>query len=813
MKERNPEQSLKKSGHKAKENRTDKDEKHPEVPARVRPDTLVVLTTDQRPLFPGLTVPISFGKPGAPEIIRSIVEDDGGYCAVVLVTGDHTGGGPGEKLATMGSLFQIRQVVPLGQDTVQVLGQSLVRCELVRKISAEGLPQRWRVRYHDDLSTTTPDLRAYMMAIASEVKQVININSHFKEQINMIINDLNYDVPGLTLDMLANILSSDRRVLQRLLEAVDIAERAKEVLLLAKQELEVARLQQSINEQITEKVTRQQREFFLREQLRVIKQELGMDADAPATEAESLEERLAAIALPQEVRTVVNLELQKLSTLTAQSPEFNVARSYLELVADLPWGVFSEDRTSIKRARAILNKAHYGLDDVKNAILELMSTIIRRGRVAGSIVCLVGPPGVGKTSIGHSVAEALGRKFYRFSVGGMRDEAEIKGHRRTYIGAMPGKLIQALRRVEVANPVIMLDEIDKLGTSQQGDPASALLEVLDPEQNSKFVDHYLDVPFDISNVLFIATANSLDTIPQPLLDRMEVIRLSGYLQQEKLEIAKRYLVGKQLGELGFEQGDVRFTRSALLAMIDSYAREAGVRGLEKLIRKTLRKVSLRQAELDRDLLPVTVDKDDLAAYLGPPTFSTEELYNQQVPGVALGLAYTSMGGSTLYIEATSIETGSASFRYTGQLGDVMKESADIAYTYVRSLLAGSGNDFLNTRAVHLHVPAGATPKDGPSAGITMALALYSLAVGKPIRRALAMTGELTLTGKVLPIGGLREKIIGARRVKIKHLIFPKGNRLDFDELPSYVTKGLDAHFADYFSDVLAYAYPPKASGR
>ncbi len=782
---------------------------HPEVPGRVRPETVVVLTAEQRPLFPGLTVPISFARSGAAELIESIVGTDGGYCGVFLRVDSNGAGSKGARadgFARMGSLFQIKRAMPLGPDAIQVLGQSLVRCELVERVGGPDEAPRWRVRYHDDLAKTTPDLRAYMMAIASEVKQVISINSHFKEQIDMIINDLNYEKPGLTLDMLANILSSDKRVLQGLLETLDVGERAKSVLLLAKQELEVAKLQQSINEQISEKVTRQQREYFLREQLRVIKQELGMDADAPGSEAEALEARLSEVALSAEARRVVDQELRKLESLNAQSPEFNVARSYLELIAELPWGVYSEDSSSVKQARAVLDKDHYGLDDVKDAILELMSTIMRRGKVAGSILCLVGPPGVGKTSIGQSVAEALGRKFYRFSVGGMRDEAEIKGHRRTYIGAMPGKLIQALRRVETANPVIMLDEIDKIGTSGQGDPASALLEVLDPEQNSSFVDHYLDVPFDISNVFFIATANTLDTIPQPLLDRMEVIRLSGYLQQEKLEIAKRYLVVKQLQELGFAKGDVTFTRAALVAIIDSYAREAGVRGLEKLIRKVLRKVSLQQAEVNQDLLPVKVDAADIGHYLGAPTFSTEELYNQKVPGVALGLAYTALGGATLYVEATSVESTSPAFRYTGQLGDVMKESADIAYTFVRATLSAAGDDFFKTRSVHLHVPAGATPKDGPSAGITMALALYSLATGRAVRKSLAMTGELTLTGKVLPIGGLREKIIGARRVKVKHLIFPEANRRDFDELPAYVTKGVTAHFVDFFDDVLEAAY-------
>ena len=774
-----------------------------EQPQRIRPDTLTVLRAEQRPLFPGLTVPITFAGDGIVTEVKRLIKEAGGYCAVVL---DRSAEGDAPELADFGTLFHIQRAMPTGREVIQVLGVSIVRCELLGRVGEDAAFPRYRVRYHDDPKKTSPDLRAYMMAIASEIKQVISVNTHFKEQVNLIINDLNYDVPGQTLDILANLLSADKDVLQGLLETTDIFERAKKVLLLAKQELQVAKLQQSINEQISEKVTRQQREFFLREQLKVIKAELGMDADAPGSEAELLEEKLSAIVLPEEARRVVDRELKKLQTLNAQSPEFNVSRSYLEIIAELPWGTYSADNTSIAAARRTLNRAHYGLDDVKDAILELMSTIIRRGHVAGSIICLVGPPGVGKTSIGQSVAAALGRKFYRFSVGGMRDEAEIKGHRRTYIGAMPGKLIQALRRVETANPVIMLDEIDKLGASHQGDPASALLEVLDPEQNATFVDHYLDVPFDVSNVLFIATANTLDTIPRPLLDRMEVIRLSGYIQQEKLEIAKRYLVGKQLKELGFAKSDVKFTRAGLVEVVSSYAREAGVRGLEKNIRKILRKVSLRLAEHPETELPVTVDADDVGDYLGRPAFSTEELYNQRVPGVALGLAYTAMGGATLYIESTATPSEQPGFRYTGQLGDVMKESADIAYTYVRALLSAEGNDFFGRHRVHLHVPAGATPKDGPSAGITMALALYSLATGKPIKKTLAMTGELTLTGKVLPIGGLREKIIGARRVKVRNLIFPEANRRDYEDLPAYVSKGVKAHFADYFADVLEVAY-------
>jgi ATP-dependent Lon protease len=503
---------------------------------------------------------------------------------------------------------------------------------------------------------------------------------------------------------------------------------------------------------------------------------------------------------------VVEQELNKLKTLNPQAPDFNVTRNYLETISELPWGVFSEDNADIKAARNILDHDHYGLEEVKDRILEFLSTIVKRGKIAGSIICLVGPPGVGKTSIGKSVAHALKRKFFRFSVGGMRDEAEIKGHRRTYIGAMPGKMIQALKRVGTSNPVIMLDEIDKIGTSFRGDPASALLEVLDPEQNSSFLDHYLDLPYDLSNVLFITTANQLDTIPGPLLDRMEVIRLSGYVMEEKIEIAKQYLVPKQLKEHGFEEQEITFTDEALSEIADKYAREAGVRNLEKQIRKIIRKTALKQAEDDHP--DFELDKEDIEKLLGKPIFRTEKLYDKPIPGVVLGLAYTSMGGATLYVEATGIKTGKPGFKLTGQLGDVMKESAEIAYSYVRSLVCQMNDDcqgYFENHQVHLHVPAGATPKDGPSAGITMSLALYSLATGQAVKDNLAMTGEITLTGKVLPIGGVKEKTIGARRVGITELIFPIDNQKDFEELPDYIKEGLTVHYADYFDDVLKAA--------
>jgi ATP-dependent Lon protease len=695
------------------------------------------------------------------------------------------------------------RLVPIAPGTIQVFGKPVARFTKTKTLIVE--PQiRWEVSVHQDpKDKPDQDLKAYMLAISSAIKELLKLNPLFKEQINLVVNELNQEVPGTSMDVISNLLSADAEELQELLATFELRSRAELLLRLIKEELEIAEIQQRISQQIEEKVNKQQKEFFLREQLKAIKRELGMEKEEGESEIEKIERKLAEKELSDEALKVVKTEIDKLKTLNAQSPDFNVTRNYLETIADLPWGIHSADNDDIKSARGILDDDHYGLDEVKERILEFLSTLIKRGKVSGSIICLVGPPGVGKTSIGKSIASALNRKFFRFSVGGMRDEAEIKGHRRTYIGAMPGKLIQALRRVEASNPVIMLDEIDKIGTSFRGDPASALLEVLDPEQNDAFLDHYLDIPFDLSNVLFVTTANQLDTIPAPLLDRMEIIRLAGYVKEEKVEIAKQYLVPKQLKEHGFQTDEIHFSDEALQLIIDDYAREAGVRNLEKQIRKVIRKVALKQAESDD--FDFQVEADHIRDYLGKPNFRTEKLYNHDIPGVALGLAYTSMGGATLYIEASGLEKKGGGFKYTGQLGDVMKESAQIAHSYVQSLLSKEDNHYFNNHGVHLHVPAGATPKDGPSAGVTMALALYSLATNQPVREDIAMTGELTLTGKVLPIGGVKEKTLGAKRVGISTLIFPEDNRADWEELPDYIKEGIEVYFADYFVDVLKVA--------
>ena len=773
----------------------------------VLPTHLNILPLAQRPVFPGLALPMTFSGKQNVAAIKQIAEKEQGLVGLVLAK-EYDQNEPDEsELYEVGTAFKILRITPIAPETVQVIGQGLKRFRK-RKVVLVKPALRWEVDYHSDPKTKIgPELRAYMMAISSEIKSLLQLNPLFQEQVNLVVSQLNYEAPGRTIDVISNLLSADSEQLQGLLETFDLHERANLLLRLIKEELEVARIQKKIQDQISETVNQQQKEFFLRQQLEAIKKELGIEKDDKESEVEKLEHKLAEKELPEEALKVVKEELNKLRTLSVQSPEFNVTRSYLELIAELPWGAYSEDIEDIKRARVVLDQDHYGLEDVKELILEFLSTVIKRGKIAGSIICLVGPPGVGKTSIGKSVADALGRKFFRFSVGGMRDEAEIKGHRRTYIGAMPGKLIQSLKRVGTSNPVVMLDEIDKIGNSFRGDPASALLEVLDPEQNSSFLDHYLDIPYDLSNVLFITTANQLDTIPGPLLDRMEVIRLSGYVLEEKVEIARQHLLPKQLEEHGFEPDEIRFSEEAIRLIVEEYAREAGVRNLEKQIRKIIRKVNLRLAEQEE--LSFEVGPEEVAEYLGKPIYRTEKLYDRPIPGVVLGLAYTAFGGATLYVEANAIHAKNAGFKQTGQLGSVMQESAQIAYSFIRSKLGEStaGDDFFEKHQIHLHVPAGATPKDGPSAGITMALALYSLATGKAIQDGIAMTGELTLTGKVLPIGGVKEKTIAARRVGIEQLIFPVDNRKDFEELPDYIREGLTVHFADYFDDVLKVAYP------
>jgi ATP-dependent Lon protease len=774
------------------------------VAADVLPNFLPIIPLKMRPTFPGILIPLVVKGADKIAAIKKVMEHGDRTIGLVLLK-EMDGEETPDNLHRVGVASKILQVIHSDEESAHLMLNNVERFIIDEITKADhGIVARVTYHYSAELSVN-PELQAYSMAVISTLKELIQLNPLFSEETKLFLNRSSMDDPGRLADFAANLTSAEGQELQQVLETFDVRHRIDRVLVLLKKELEVYRLQSKITKQIEEKISARQREFFLREQLKMIKKELGLEKEGKTTEIEKFSERLQGLTLNEEAQKAVEEEMEKLQLIEPSSPEYNVSRNYLDWLTILPWGRFSKDSYNLDRARKVLDRDHYGLKDVKDRILEFIAVGKMKGNISGSILCLVGPPGVGKTSVGKSIADALGRKFYRFSLGGMRDEAEIKGHRRTYIGAMPGKFIQAMKRAGTANPVLMLDEIDKIGASFQGDPASALLEVLDPEQNATFRDHYLDVPFDLSNVLFVATANQLDTVPPALMDRMEIIRLAGYILEEKLEIARRYLVPKALESHGLSKGQVSITKDAMTSIIDGYAREAGVRGLENRIKKIMRRAAMEFAGGRTE--PISVGVEDVKEYLGNPVFNPDEVF-EDVPGVVTGLAWTSMGGATLQIEATSMPSKTKGFKQTGQLGSVMVESSEIAYSYVMAHLEKYGvkPDYFDGSFVHLHVPAGATPKDGPSAGITMTTALISMITGKPVRRKLAMTGELTLTGRVLPIGGVKEKTIAARRSGIKTLIFPEGNRKDFEELPAYLKKGLKAHFVHDFDDVRGIAF-------
>ncbi|MGL4511371.1 endopeptidase La [Cetobacterium sp.] len=774
------------------------------------PEDIPILPLVIRPIFPNILTPIAFTGEDFLQAIKDAEEHYNGFIGLVFVKDIDDNDYFNSTLYDVGTVVKINKVTSISQDSVQAIVFGVERFKK-KKVVPGNSRLCWKVKYNKENADSSIELKAYMLAIMTSLKEIFEVNPILKEELKLLVSQASYDHPSIFIDFVSSMLKAEAKDLQELLEEFNIVNRSQRLLTMLKKELEISQLQAKISKQIEDKVSKQQKEYFLREQLKLIKQELGLEKDEKSAVIDKIVDKINHIHLSPEAEKIVDEQLEKLSLLDQGSPEYHVARTYIESIVELPWGVFSKDRLDIKKAKTILDRDHYGLEDIKNSILEFVSTVIKTGNVNGSILCLVGPPGVGKTSIGKSIAESLNRKFYRFSVGGMVDEAEIKGHRRTYIGAMPGKIIQALKLVQTSNPVIMIDEIDKIGNSFRGDPASALLEVLDPEQNKDFLDHYLDIRYDLSKILFVTTANQLDTIPRPLLDRMEIIHLSGYILEEKLQIAQKYLIPQQLKAHALDNKEITISKNALKFIIDKYAREAGVRTLDKCIRKIMRKVNLKIAEGNKE--KVRINENNVESYLGAPIFTTEELYQNEIPGVTLGLAWTSMGGATLYIEAASISNKESGLKLTGQLGDVMKESAEIAYSYIRSLLAKDATatlptetkEFFDKNRVHLHVPEGATPKDGPSAGITMALALYSLATNTPIRKGIAMTGELTLTGKVLPIGGVREKTIAARRVGIFELLLPKDNKKDFDRLPDFLKTGITVNYVDYFTDVINYA--------
>ncbi|OGT88103.1 MAG: endopeptidase La [Gammaproteobacteria bacterium RIFOXYA12_FULL_61_12] len=762
------------------------------------PGLITLLPVASRPFFPGQMIPLLMEEVHWGETIKTAADSAQHAIGILMVKNDDAVEARPEDFAAVGAVGRIRRVQAAGPH-LQVLIECVQRFRIDSIVKTER-PFSARVTYIPEQKGRGDDqLKAYSLALINTIKELLPLNPLYAEELRMFLDRFGPEDPSHLADFAASLTSSSGEQLQRVLEAVDLMPRMEIVLELLHKELELAKAQSKIRQAVEERMEQQQREFFLREQLKAIQQELGIAKDDRTADIDRFRERLAELTLPPEAAKRVGEEMEKLAILEQGSPEYAVTRNYLDWLSLLPWGRYSKDNLDIVHGRKILEAGHYGLEDVKKRILEFLAVGIMKGEVAGSIILLAGPPGVGKTSLGKSVADTLGRKFYRFSVGGIRDEAEIKGHRRTYIGAMPGKFVQAMKDAGTQNPVIMLDEIDKIGASYHGDPASALLEVLDPEQNSDFLDHYLDVRFDLSKTLFICTANQLDTIPAPLLDRMELIQLSGYISSEKREIARKYLLPRQLKRAGLKRGQLKISAAALDALIEDYARDAGVRRLEKGLGSIARKAVVKI--LDGVETPIEVGPEDLRGYLGPPLFRDER--NLHGIGVITGLAWTAMGGATLSIEAVRVHGFNRGFKLTGQLGEVMRESAEIAYSYILGHLKalGADPDFLKEAFIHLHVPAGATPKDGPSAGITMASALLSLARNEPISRRIAMTGELTLTGQVFPVGGIREKIMAARRAGIRELILPGDNKDEFEEVPEHIRKGMKVHFANHFGEV------------
>jgi ATP-dependent Lon protease len=720
-----------------------------------------------------------------------------------------------EDVYEIGVAVKIVKRLKMPDGSVNLLIHSMKRFRS-RKVLADQPYMVVEAEYLDDIHEKSIEMDALTRSVISHVKKLSEVNPFFTEEMRLAM--INAPGTGTISDLVAFALTLPKAESQELLETLSVRARFEKLVLHLRREQDVADIQRKISEDVNSKLNKMQREFFLKEQLKSIKRELGVEVEGKEKSAQSFHERIEAAQMPEEVKKTALDELERFETIPEQSPEYNISRNYLETLCSLPWSSETTDILDLEFAKATLDQEHFGLDQVKERILEFLAIRKLKNDPKGSIICLVGPPGVGKTSIGKSVAQALGRKFFRFSLGGMRDEAEIKGHRRTYVGAMPGKFIQGLKRAGSKNAVLMLDEIDKLGQSYHGDPASALLEVLDPEQNTAFLDHYLDVPFDLSKVLFVTTANSTSSIPAPLLDRMEVIELPGYTLEEKEDIANRYVIPKVLEANGLKPNQLKIEKSALRKIMMDYAREPGLRSLQKLTHRIARKAATQivretEAQLKKNprtqpkLKPIQIKESELLTWLGPKKFYNEVAERITAPGVVVGLAWTSTGGEILFIEAADIP-GTGTLKLTGQMGEVMTESAAIAWSYVKKRAIPTlqmDPKFFKENDVHLHIPAGAIPKDGPSAGITMATALYSLLSGRCIKNRVAMTGELSLTGKVLPVGGIKEKLLAAKRAGIRTLILPKLNEKDLYEIPQEALKDLEIHFVSRMDEVLPLA--------
>ena len=714
----------------------------------------------------------------------------------------------GDRLSTVGTAVFVLKMFRINDGSMGLMVQGLTRIQLIAVTQNEPYLKA-RVAMIPEEQAKSVKIEALRREVLDVFQKIVSLSPFLPEELGQAVANLEHT--GRLADLIVSNLKIDVKERQVILETLNVEKRLTKLLGYLDRELELLKLGNKIQTEVKNRIEDSQREYFLREQMKAIQKELG-EKDERSAEVDEIKARIEQAGMSPEARETAEKELDRLAKMPPQAAEYTVSRTYLDWLISLPWKKGTEDSIDIGRAKRILDEDHYDLKDVKDRILEFLAVRKLKESSKGPILCFVGPPGVGKTSLGKSIARAMGRQFIRYSLGGMRDEAEIRGHRRTYIGSLPGRIIQGMKKAGSNNPVFMLDEIDKVGTDFRGDPASALLEVLDPEQNASFSDHYLEVSFDLSRVMFITTANMLDTIPRPLLDRMEVLRLPGYIQEEKLEIAKTYLIPRQRDENGLKRSQIRFTDRAIKKIISEYTQEAGLRNLEREIGTCCRKVARMIAEGSRH--KVIVDAGNVHELLGPQKIISEMAQRKDEVGIATGLAWTPVGGVILFVEATAM-SGGKGLVLTGQLGEVMKESAQAALSYIRSHAGKYGipDDFFQKEDIHIHIPEGATPKDGPSAGVTLAAALVSLLTNRPVRKDFAMTGEITLRGKVLPVGGIKEKMLAAKRAGISKVILPKLNEKDLEEIPENIRKQMTFHFVEWLDEVFALTLKPDGRSR
>jgi len=764
-------------------------------------DELAVLPIRNAVLFPGAVAPFDVGREKSVALVEDVHNLDSPVIAIFAQRDPATDDPSADDLYPVGCAARVLKALKHSSGNYSLILQGLTRIRL-DAVTQSNPYMRAKVTRVEAASSEDVEAEALAMSLRDVAKQVIQLMPELPREAGSLIDSI--QAPGALADLVAANLDAPVEEKAQLIETVEVKERIRKVLRLLTRQLEILKMRERINSQIKEEMGKNQREYVLRQQLKAIKEELGED-DGDQGDLDGLEERIAKASLPSEADSVAKKQLKRLRSMQVGSAEYTVVRTYLDWILDLPWTNTTEDNMDIAEVRKVLDEDHYGLDKVKKRIVEYLAVRKLKKDKKGPILCLLGPPGVGKTSLGKSIARALGRKFVRVSLGGVHDEAAIRGHRRTYVGALPGQIIQGMKKSGTVNPVFMMDEVDKIGHDFRGDPSAALLEVLDPEQNNTFADHYLEIPYDLSNVMFVATANIADPIPPPLRDRMEILEIPGYTRREKLAISRQHLIPKQLEEHGLKPEQLTITDEAVEELIEHYTREAGVRSLERTIASVIRGVAVKVAEGDTTARTIK-NEDDLREFLGAIKYTSDVAERTEETGVSTGLAWTSVGGEILFIEATRM-FGTGKLQLTGQLGDVMKESAHAALSYVRTNAEKYGipRDFLEKSDLHVHIPAGGMPKDGPSAGITMFTAIVSLLTGIRVRHDVAMTGEISLRGRVLPIGGLKEKTLAAHRAGIKRVLVPERNKADLDEVPKEIRDELEFVFVTKLDEVLAAA--------